>query len=142
MSLFSVLKLPVSVIYQRSTIVYSLTRLVKSASYSNHSAEDFIENVVKQKLNKALEPEYLDVVNESARHNVPRGSASHVRVTVVSPLFINKSLVQRHRLVNEALQEELKGPIHALSIDAIATTEIKDKIEQKTSPPCKGGSGL
>ncbi|KFM82400.1 BolA-like protein 1, partial [Stegodyphus mimosarum] len=134
MSLFSILKIPVLGIYQRSTIAYSLTRLVKSASYSNQSAEDFIENIVKRKLHKALEPEYLDVVNESARHNVPRGSASHIRVTVVSPLFNNKSLIQRHRLVNEALQEELKGPIHALSIDAIAATEIKDKIEQKTSP--------
>ena len=36
-------------------------------------------------------------------------------VEVVSPLFADKTLLQRHRLVNEALREEMKE-IHALSI--------------------------
>ncbi|CAL1285907.1 unnamed protein product [Larinioides sclopetarius] len=85
----------------------------------------------------------MEVVNESAQHNVPRGSASHIRVTVVSPLFNNKNLVQRHRLVNAALQEELKGPIHALSIVAVSSSEVTEKEPEKTeSPPCRGGSGL
>ncbi|CAL1285909.1 unnamed protein product [Larinioides sclopetarius] len=91
----------------------------------------------------SAEPEFMEVVNESAQHNVPRGSASHIRVTVVSPLFNNKNLVQRHRLVNAALQEELKGPIHALSIVAVSSSEVTEKEPEKTeSPPCRGGSGL
>ncbi|GIX98015.1 bolA-like protein 1 [Caerostris darwini] len=106
--------------------------------FSSQSAEEFVENVVKRKLENALKPEFIEVVNESARHNVPRGSASHIRVTIVSPLFNNKNLIQRHRLVNAALQEELKGPIHALSIVAVSPAEVSDKPEKTESPPCRG----
>ncbi|XP_015915028.1 DNA-binding transcriptional regulator BolA isoform X2 [Parasteatoda tepidariorum] len=116
--------------------------LEKNLCTNTTSAEDFVENVVKKKLTDALKPEYIEVINESARHNVPRGSASHIRVTIVSEMFKGKRLVQRHRLVNDVLQTELKGPIHALSIDAISPTEIKGKVETKESPPCKGGAGL
>jgi len=41
----------------------------------------------------------------------------HWKATVVSAAFRDKSLIQRHRLVNAALAEELKGPIHALTLD-------------------------
>jgi len=46
------------------------------------------------------------------------GTADHWKATIVSAAFAGKSLIQRHRMVNMALAEELKGPIHALSFDA------------------------
>ncbi len=45
------------------------------------------------------------------------GTADHWQATVVSTAFAGKSLIQRHRLVMAALAEELKGPIHALTLD-------------------------
>jgi len=45
------------------------------------------------------------------------GTQDHWKATVVSAAFRDKSLIQRHRLVNAALAEELKGPIHALTLD-------------------------
>jgi stress-induced morphogen len=45
------------------------------------------------------------------------GTADHWKATVVSAAFAGKSLIQRHRLVMVALAEELKGPIHALTLD-------------------------
>ena len=45
------------------------------------------------------------------------GTQDHWKVTIVSAAFRDKSLIQRHRLVNAALAEELKGPIHALTLD-------------------------
>ncbi|HSD85911.1 MAG TPA: BolA family transcriptional regulator [Kofleriaceae bacterium] len=45
------------------------------------------------------------------------GTADHWKATIVSQAFAGKSLIQRHRLVNSALAEELKGPIHALTLD-------------------------
>jgi stress-induced morphogen len=45
------------------------------------------------------------------------GTQDHWKVTVVSAAFRDKSLIQRHRLVNAALADELKGPIHALTLD-------------------------
>ena len=45
------------------------------------------------------------------------GTADHWKATIVSAAFAGKTLVQRHRLVMAALAEEMKGPIHALTLD-------------------------
>ena len=45
------------------------------------------------------------------------GTADHWKATIVSTRFAGKSMLQRHRLVMAALAEELKGPIHALTLD-------------------------
>lgn len=75
----------------------------------------------------ALTPTRLDVINESELHAGHRSSPgtgeSHFRVLVVSELFEDKSRVDRHRLVNEALAEELKGRIHALALKTYAPGE-------------------
>ncbi len=44
------------------------------------------------------------------------GGGDHFQVTVVSSGFEGKSLLERHRLVNAALEEEMKGKIHALAL--------------------------
>jgi stress-induced morphogen len=44
------------------------------------------------------------------------GTADHWEATIVSPAFAGKSPIQRHRMVFDALEEEMKGPIHALSL--------------------------
>ncbi|MBA3395739.1 MAG: BolA family transcriptional regulator [Deltaproteobacteria bacterium] len=45
------------------------------------------------------------------------GTQDHWQATIVSGAFAGKSLIQRHRIVMNALAEELKGPIHALTLD-------------------------
>lgn len=45
------------------------------------------------------------------------GTADHWKATIVSQAFAGKSLMQRHRMINAALAEELEGPIHALTLD-------------------------
>ena len=45
------------------------------------------------------------------------GTADHWKATIVSGQFAGKSMLQRHRLVMAALAEEMKGPIHALTLD-------------------------
>jgi len=44
------------------------------------------------------------------------GTADHWEAVVVSSTFEGKSPIERHRLVFDALAEEMKGPIHALTI--------------------------
>jgi stress-induced morphogen len=53
------------------------------------------------------------------------GTADHWKATIVSEAFAGKSLVQRHRLVMSALSEELKGPIHALTLDVKTPDEAR-----------------
>ena len=45
------------------------------------------------------------------------GTEDHWQAEIVSAAFAGMSLVQRHRLVMAALAEEMKGPIHALTLD-------------------------
>ena len=45
------------------------------------------------------------------------GTEDHWEARVISSLFTGKSLMQRHRMVMAALAEEMKGPIHAMSLD-------------------------
>ena len=51
------------------------------------------------------------------------GTADHWKATIVSTGFTGKSLIERHRLVMAALAEELKGPIHALTLDVMTPAE-------------------
>jgi stress-induced morphogen len=45
------------------------------------------------------------------------GTEDHWQATVISSAFAGRSLIERHRLVMAALADEMKGPIHALTLD-------------------------
>jgi BolA protein len=90
---------------------------------------------------ESLHPVHLEVINESHMHNVPPGSESHFRVTVVSDQFEGKMLVARHRMINQLLADELAGSIHALALHTRTPDEWIESGGQSTaSPPCLGGS--
>jgi stress-induced morphogen len=44
------------------------------------------------------------------------GTKDHYQARVVSSAFSQKTPVEQHQLVYAALQEEMKGPIHALAL--------------------------
>ena len=86
-----------------------------------------MEATITKKLQEALNPVKLDVVNESDQHashaSSPGTGESHFRVTIISDQFAGRSRVERHRMVNEILAEELKGKIHALALHLHAPGE-------------------
>ncbi len=86
-----------------------------------------VEDRIREKLTLAFAPAALEVVNDSDRHAGHAGSpgtgASHFSINVVSAAFAGKSRLERHRMVNEVLAEELTGPVHALAISALAPGE-------------------
>ncbi|TMQ04003.1 MAG: BolA family transcriptional regulator [Deltaproteobacteria bacterium] len=51
------------------------------------------------------------------------GTEDHWQATVISSAFAGKSLIERHRLVMAALAAEMKGPIHALTLDVKSPDE-------------------
>lgn len=52
------------------------------------------------------------------------GTADHWQATIVSTGFAGKSLLERHRLVMAALADEMKGAIHALTLDVKTPDEL------------------
>ena len=99
-----------------------------------------MQQTIVSKLEKALSPEHLEVIDESHMHNVPEGSESHFKVVIVSNDFKDKMLLARHRMVNKALEDELKGSVHALALHTMTMEEWFDKGKAADSPPCEGGS--
>ncbi|XP_012673456.1 bolA-like protein 1 [Clupea harengus] len=99
-----------------------------------------VETSIRTKLTDALQPTHMEVLNESHMHAVPPGSESHFRVLVVSERFEGQSLLQRHRLVNEALRDELSSRVHALAIQAKTPQQWGSNPSLAKSPPCLGGS--
>ena len=51
------------------------------------------------------------------------GGQTHYRVYIVSEAFRGKSRIDRHRLINQTLAQELAGGVHALAIHAAAPGE-------------------
>ena len=86
-----------------------------------------VEDEIREKLMRAFGPEAVDVVNDSHRHHGHAGSPgtgmSHFSIKVVSPAFAGKSRIERHRMVNAVLADELAGPVHALAVTALAPGE-------------------
>lgn len=98
-----------------------------------------IQQTIETKLENAFKPEFLEVVNESHMHNVPQGSESHFKVTVVSDEFNELMLIKRHRMVNETLQQEMQQ-IHALALHTLTPNEWFERAGKVAdSPLCQGG---
>ncbi len=86
-----------------------------------------MNDAIAEKLTKAFTPERLTVIDESHRHEGHagwrQGGETHFRVSIVASAFSGKSRLDRHRMINQALSEELAGGIHALAIEAAAPGE-------------------
>lgn len=82
---------------------------------------------MRGKLTEALAPTRLEIVDDSARHaghaGARAGGESHFNVTIQSAAFAGLGRLERQRLVYRVLGEMLAGPVHALSLKALAPGE-------------------
>jgi BolA protein len=100
-----------------------------------------IQNAIQQKLQTHFAPSHLEVINESAMHNVPAGSESHFKVVLVTQKFAGQTLIKRHRAVNTLLKQELAEQIHALALHTYTQEQWLDMHgDSPASPNCLGGS--
>jgi BolA protein len=82
--------------------------------------------LIRQLLQQALSPVFLDVVDDShkhAGHEGARDGRGHFSVDVVAAAFEGKLPLARHRLVYAALGELMQTDIHALSIRAFSPAD-------------------
>lgn len=78
---------------------------------------------LESKLRVALRPITLLVTDESNQHHGHAGAhpsgESHFRVRIAAEMLKGKSRVMQHRMVHEAVAEELKTRVHALAIEVV-----------------------
>ena len=87
-----------------------------------------IAQTIEQALRARLAIEHIEIVDDSRRHAGHAGAAAgggHYIVTVVSPDFAGKSLIERHRMVYEALGTRMHEDIHALALNTRAPGEAR-----------------
>ena len=86
-----------------------------------------ILEAIHDKLTEAFAPTRLEIEDDSARHHghagARPGGESHFNVVIESEAFAGAPRVARQRMVHRALADELAGPVHALSIKALAPGE-------------------
>jgi BolA protein len=86
-----------------------------------------IFDAIHDKLTHAFSPSRLEIEDDSARHHghagARPGGESHFNVTIEAPAFSGLNRVARQRMVYHALAEELAGPVHALTVKALAPGE-------------------
>lgn len=83
-------------------------------------------SMIRERLSRALAPLELEITDESHKHVGHAGAlggGGHFSVLVVSQGFAGKSLLERHRLIYEALGDAMQREIHALSIKALTPDE-------------------
>ena len=86
-----------------------------------------VSNTITTKLAAAFAPVSLKVLDESNQHaghaGHRPGGETHFRIYIVSEAFRGKTRLERHRMINATLADELRAGVHALAIHAAAPDE-------------------
>lgn len=100
-----------------------------------------LETSIRSKIEKAFEPSFFEIENESSKHHRPPGSETHFRLLIVSNKFNGVSRVERQRQVANLFDEERAAGLHALS-QRVYTEEEWSKAQGNTdlaTPTCHNG---
>ena len=80
-----------------------------------------VKKNILSKLKKSLKPSFIEVIDEShlhANHNPDaKNRGTHFKVKIISKTFQDKSNIEKHRIVYEILDSELKNGVHALTLN-------------------------
>ena len=88
-----------------------------------------ISNKIEQKLNNNLDLLHFEVKDFTGRHlnHEQHDGGFHLEAVIVSEDFINKSLIERHKIIYAALGDLLKHEIHAFSMKTLTADEWENK---------------
>ena len=82
---------------------------------------------IRERLTAAFAPDHLSIQDDSHRHagHASAKGGGHFTVTITAEAFAGKGLLERHRMVHDAVSDLMAdGTIHALSIRASAPAEL------------------
>ena len=83
---------------------------------------------IRERMNEAFSPVHLEIIDDSAKHAGHAGAArggGHFNVTIVSGKLTGNSLVARHQMVYQTVDDLMPAEIHALGINALTPEEYE-----------------
>ena len=74
-----------------------------------------------------LDIHHIEIIDDSAKHagHKQNSGGGHYNAFIISDSFEGKSLIQRHRMVYDALGEMMTNDIHAFSMKTLTVDEFK-----------------
>ncbi|KAI3386524.1 hypothetical protein SNEBB_006058 [Seison nebaliae] len=120
----------------------------KSRRQSSNISNGIISKKIEQRIKDVIPTVFIEIVNESWRHKVPKNSETHFKLTVVSDRFEKMKMLDRHRLINNELNDCMENDgVHSIQIHTITPSiwysnyyEKGLKLAENTQPPsCLGG---
>jgi len=90
-----------------------------------------IEEKIYEIIMKKLRPVVFNIVNNSHKHKnhlLKNESQSHFFLNIVSDVFRNQSMVQRHKLVYKLLSDVLSTKVHSLQMGTYTSEEYKKSL--------------
>ncbi len=90
-----------------------------------------LEHEIKSRLKKTMAIDHLTILDDTGRHvrHQQYDGGGHFQIKIVSSAFEGLSLLDRHKLVYQALDGMIKNEIHALGLKTIATSEWTNEKE-------------
>lgn len=95
-------------------------------------SEGPVAAIISEKLTLGLSPTEISLIDDSWKHaghhheggiDAKDGGETHFQLRIVSADFEGQNRVARHRTVTNLLKDELSGPVHALTIQALTPQE-------------------
>eukprot|EP00798_Chlamydomonas_sp_ICE-L_P023119 gene23119-30320_t len=93
-----------------------------------------ISSAMKRKLEEKLSPIAFKLVNDSHKHSshfsdestdAGKAKETHFRLNIVSEAFAGMPLLKRHQMVYSIVDDEIKGGVHALSMQLKTPKEVE-----------------
>ncbi|HBF08409.1 MAG: BolA family protein [Pseudomonadota bacterium] len=94
--------------------------------------------ILKQTFEQELNPQVIDLVDESHMHSGP-ALETHFKVTLVSEAFAGLNRVKRHQKVYGLVADEMTKGLHAIALHLFTPEEWAAKGAVPDSPNCRGG---
>ena len=87
-----------------------------------------IKKEIKKRLDEKLDLIHFEIKDFTGRHlnHKLHEGGFHLETTIVSDNFTDKSLIERHRIVHDAMGELMKHEIHALSMKTLTKAEWEE----------------
>ena len=87
-----------------------------------------IKKEIKKRLDENLDLIHFEIKDFTGRHlnHKLHEGGFHLETTIVSDNFADKSLIERHRIVYDAMGELMKHEIHALSMKTLTKAEWEE----------------
>jgi len=87
-----------------------------------------IKKEIKKRLEEKLDLIHFEIKDFTGRHlnHKLHEGGFHLETTIVSDDFTDKTLIERHRVVYDAMGELMKHEIHALSMKTLTRDEWEE----------------